>query len=97
LRDGLKYFQPRDARVGLVEMGWRVFRNSWILAIAMAGAGWAGTFGTRVQIGGEAADLALDETRGVLYVADFTRNRIEIVSLAANQVVNSIGVDPNPS
>ena len=63
----------------------------------MAGMALAGTFGTRVQIGGEGADLALDEPRGVLYVADFTRNRIEIVSLAANQVVNSIGVDPNPA
>src|SRR5579864_9203389 len=83
-------------------MGWCVFRNSWILTIAMAGlslsgTALAGTFGTRIQIGGEGADLALDETRGVLYVADFTRNRIEIVSLASNQVVNSIGVDPNPS
>jgi uncharacterized protein (TIGR03437 family) len=63
----------------------------------MAGIGLAGTFGSRIQIGGEAADLALDEPRGVLYVADFTRNHIEVVSLAANQVVNSIGVDPNPS
>ena len=64
---------------------------------ALAGTALAGTFGTRVQIGGQAADLALDEPRGVLYVADFTRNSIEIVSLAANQVVNSISVDPNPS
>src|SRR6266851_3557767 len=78
-------------------MGCCVFRNSWILAIAMAGTALAGTFGTRVQIGGQAADLALDEPRGVLYVADFTRNSIEIVSLAANAVVNSISVGPNPS
>ncbi len=65
--------------------------------MALAGTAQAGTFGTRIQIGGEGADLALDEPRGLLYVADFTRNRIEIVSLAANQVVNSIAVDPNPS
>ncbi|HTD43707.1 MAG TPA: hypothetical protein VK687_05980 [Bryobacteraceae bacterium] len=65
--------------------------------MALAGTALAGTFGTRIQIGGQAADLALDEPRGVLYVADFTRNSIEIVSLAANAVVNSIGVDPNPS
>src|ERR1700674_182466 len=83
-------------------MGCSVFRNSRILAMAMAGMALAGTalagaFGTRIQIGGEAAALALDEPRGVLYVADFTRNSIEIVSLAANAVVNSIGVDPNPS
>src|SRR5579859_7333335 len=83
-------------------MGCCVVRNTWILRIAtaglaLAGTALAGTFGSRVQIGGEAADLALDEPRGVLYVADFTRNNIEIVSLAANQVVNSINVDPNPS
>src|SRR5579862_7398207 len=78
-------------------MGCCVFRNFWIVSIAVAGMGLAGTFGSRIQIGGEAADLALDEPRGVLYVADFTRNHVEIVSLAANQVVNSINVDPNPS
>jgi hypothetical protein len=65
--------------------------------MGLAGTALAGTFGTRIQIGGEGADLALDEPRGLLYVADFTRTRIEVVSLAANQVVNSIGVDPNPS
>jgi uncharacterized protein (TIGR03437 family) len=78
-------------------MGCCVFRNFWIFVIAMAGMALAGTFGARVQIGGEAADLALDESRGVLYVSDFTRNRIEIVSLASNQVVNSIAVEPNPA
>jgi len=93
-----RIFQPRVRLLALVaEMGRRVFRKSWILAIAMGATALAGTFGTRIQIGGEAADLALDEPRGVLYVADFTRNRIEIVSLAANAVVNSIAVDPNPS
>jgi uncharacterized protein (TIGR03437 family) len=66
-------------------------------SMALASTALAGSFGTRVQIGGQAADLALDEPRGVLYVADFTRNSIEIVSLAANGVINSIGVDPNPS
>ena len=35
------------------------------------------TFGIRVPIGGEATDLALDEPRGVLYIADFTASRID--------------------
>ena len=41
----------------------------------MAATAPAATFGTVVPIGGEAADIALDETRGVLYIANFTANR----------------------
>ncbi len=40
------------------------------------------TFGIRVPIGGEATDLAIDEPRGVLYIADFTASRIERMNLA---------------
>lgn len=57
----------------------------------------AGTFGTVVPIGGEGADLALDQTRGVVYIADFTANRIDVFSLATNQVKTSINVPAQPS
>ena len=57
----------------------------------------AGTFGTVVPIGGEAADLALDEARGVLYIANFTANRIDVMSLANQQIQTSINVAPQPS
>jgi DNA-binding beta-propeller fold protein YncE len=57
----------------------------------------AGTFGTPVQIFGQASDVALDEARGVLYIANFTANRIDVMSLATNRVVSSMGVAPNPS
>jgi len=33
------------------------------------------TFGIRVSIGGEATDLAIDQSRGVLYIDNFTANR----------------------
>ena len=55
-----------------------------VLAASLAAAAWGGTFGTVVSIGGEASDLALDETRGVLYIANFTANRIDVMSLATN-------------
>ena len=42
----------------------------------------AGTFGKVVAIGGAASDLALDEGRGVLYIANFTANRIEVMPLS---------------
>ena len=56
----------------------------------------ASTFGTFVTIGGQAADLALDEARGVLYVANFGGNRIDVMSLASHHIENSIHVAPYP-
>ncbi len=54
------------------------------------------TFGIRVPIAGEATDLALDEPRGVLYIADFTASRIERMNLATFKLLAPIPVDPNP-
>ncbi len=54
------------------------------------------TFGIRVPIAGEATDLALDEPRGVLYIADFTASRIERMNLATFKLLQPIAVDPNP-
>jgi uncharacterized protein (TIGR03437 family) len=68
-----------------------------VLAASFAAAAWGGTFGTVVSIGGEASDLALDETRGVLYIADFTANRIDVMSLASNTIQTSINVAAQPS
>ena len=66
------------------------------LAIASSFAASAGTFGSVVAIGGHAADIALDEPRGVLYVANFTANRIEVMSLSGKRVQTSINVPPQP-
>ncbi len=82
-----------------------MLRKSWLRvlklavagAVVLAGQTWAGTFGTVVPIGGSGADLALDEARGFLYVADFTANRIDVMSLATNQVQTSINVPAQPS
>jgi uncharacterized protein (TIGR03437 family) len=68
-----------------------------VLAASLAAAGWGQTFGTVVPIGGEAADLALDQTRGVLYIANFTANRIDVMSLATNTIQTSINVAAQPS
>jgi uncharacterized protein (TIGR03437 family) len=57
---------------------------------------WAATFGTPVSIGGQAADLALDEQRGVLYIANFTANRVDILTLSDNTVHRSMNVAPQP-
>src|SRR5712692_2737734 len=67
------------------------------LAVCLANAAWGATFGKVVSIGGHASDLALDEARGVLYIANFTANRIEVMSLASNSIQTSINVAAQPS
>jgi uncharacterized protein (TIGR03437 family) len=56
----------------------------------------AASFGTVVPIGGHASDIALDESRGVLYIANFTANRIEVMSTADNTIRTSKNVNPQP-
>jgi hypothetical protein len=78
-----------------------MLRKSWLLAIVsavmIAGQARGGTFGKVVSIGGEAADLVLDEARGKLYIANFTANRIDVMSLATNTIQTSINVPAQPS
>ena len=52
----------------------------------------AGTFGKVVSIGGHASDVALDEPRKVLYVANFTANRIDVMSLTTKTIQTSLNV-----
>jgi uncharacterized protein (TIGR03437 family) len=56
----------------------------------------AATFGTVVPITGHASDLALDEARGKLYIANFTANRIDVLSTADNVVHSSINIGAQP-
>jgi uncharacterized protein (TIGR03437 family) len=63
-----------------------------LACVLWAGSAWAGTFGKVVPIGGHASDIALDEARGVLYVANYSANRVEVMDLATNTVPRSINV-----
>jgi len=67
------------------------------IGLLMASAAWGGTFGKVVAIGGAASDLALDEGRGLLYIANFTANRIDVMTLADNSIQTSINVAAQPS
>jgi uncharacterized protein (TIGR03437 family) len=69
-----------------------------LVALAvLAGSIGAGTLGRVVPIGGQGADLALDEARGVLYIANYTANRIEVMSLSNYAIQTSINVPSQPS
>jgi len=70
--------------------------SSGILAMILAGPGWAGVLGKVVPIGGNASDIVLDEGRGVLYIANFTANRIDVMNTFDLTIGRSINVDPLP-
>ena len=70
---------------------------SLLLAAGLVPPVSAATFGTVVPIGGQASDIALDEPRGVLYIANFTANQIDVMSLADNTIHSSISVAPQPA
>lgn len=76
--------------------------NKWIpmalcaVALLLSDRMSAATFGRPIVIGGQAADLALDEGRGVLYIANFTANRIEVMSLETGAIQTSFNVAPQP-
>src|SRR5207244_10116957 len=42
------------------------------------------------------SDIALDEGRGVLYIANFTANRIEVMNTSDLSISRSINVNPLP-
>ncbi len=58
---------------------------------------FAGTFGTVVPTRGQVADIALDEARGVVYAANYTANRIDVVSIKDRKVVDTYWVSNQPS
>ena len=68
-----------------------------LLALGLASTGSAATFGKVVPISGNAADIALDETRGHVYVANFGAYRVEVVSIASSSLLTPIQIPAPPS
>ncbi|HEY3841418.1 MAG TPA: hypothetical protein VGL72_32830 [Bryobacteraceae bacterium] len=78
-------------------MNWKSSFVILAAALALGKIAGAATVGQVVPIGGQSADLALDEPRGVLYIANFTANRIDVMSLSDMTVHTSINVAAQPS
>jgi uncharacterized protein (TIGR03437 family) len=64
-----------------------------ILSVAFASAA---TFGRVVPIGGHASDIALDERRGVLYIANYAGGSVDVMSLADSTISRSMIVPAYP-
>ena len=79
----------------------RVAAGVGLPALLSSAAVWGATFGTVVPLdisnGGHVSDLVLDEPRGVLYAANFTARRIEVISLRDQKVVRKIDVPAQPA
>ncbi|MCW5979369.1 MAG: hypothetical protein KIT09_14935 [Bryobacteraceae bacterium] len=78
-------------------------RKSWKLILAFGlcaasthPAAFAASLGVVVPIGGHASDLALDERRGALYIANFTANRVDVMSLSDFSIQTSMNVAAQP-
>jgi DNA-binding beta-propeller fold protein YncE len=67
------------------------------LLIGLSGTSRAATFGSIVQIQGEVSDIALDQGRGEVYAANFTANRIEVVSMSNLSLKSPMIVAEQPS
>lgn len=70
---------------------------SSLVCQVLVSAALAGTFGRVAPIGGHGADLAVDERRGVVYVANLTANRIEVVSIADKTLRPAFNVPWQPA
>jgi uncharacterized protein (TIGR03437 family) len=66
------------------------------VAFLAPSAATAATFGQVVAIGGAASDIALDESRGLLYIANFGAATIEKMSLSTYSIQSSFNVAPEP-
>jgi uncharacterized protein (TIGR03437 family) len=69
-----------------------------LLAIfSISGAAFAATFGTAIPVRGTVSDMALDEGRGKLYIANFSAGRIDVMDTASRQIENPLIVPFPPS
>src|SRR5207249_7354977 len=71
-----------------------------LAALLFSAAVWGATFGTVVPIdipvGGHVSDIVLDEPRGVLYIANFTARRIDVMSISEKKITGTINVPAQP-
>jgi uncharacterized protein (TIGR03437 family) len=69
-----------------------------VLVLLAGSVASAATFGNIVTtVGGHPADIALDESRGALYLANFTALRIDVMSISSRSIQASIPLSSHPS
>ena len=56
-----------------------------------------GSFGSVVPVRGTVSDIALDESRGAIYAANFTAYRVEVIDTGSRSIRATISVNRPPS
>ncbi len=68
----------------------------WLAVTAMLCAArpavGAGTFGNVIQLDGHISEIVLDEPRGLLYAANFTAGKVDVISTTSNQLISSMNL-----
>src|SRR5262244_8401 len=62
-----------------------------------ASAAYGATFGTNVPVKGEVSDLAWDQSRKLVYAANFSAKRVEVLNAATNKLQSPKPVSKPPS
>jgi len=68
-----------------------------LAVIGLAAEGRAATFGSVVPVRGTVSDIALDESRAAIYVANFTAYRVEIIDIPSRSIRGTISINRPPS
>ncbi len=77
---------------------WRMLLQRLMVATLLGVSGaWGQSLGQVIALGGHSSDVALDEPRGLVYVANFTANRIDVIVAESGEVQGSINVPSQPS
>lgn len=72
--------------------------SMWVVAVAAcASCAVAASFGTVVPIHGTVSDIAVDDSRGRAYAANFSGYRVEVVDRASRRLLSPILVSAPPS
>lgn len=88
-----------ECRKGKIRVKTGVLRMTiltWLVALFLATAAGAATFGEVVTIGGHVADVAFDQRRNVLYIANFGAQRIDVLAAEDNSLRDPIRIQANP-
>src|SRR5260370_39743279 len=82
---------------GIRRVAARVGLPALLSSAAVCGATFGAVVPLDISNGGHVSDLVLDEPRGVLYAANFTARRIEVISLTDQKEVRKIDVPAQPA
>ena len=73
------------------------FRFALAATALLGSLSYGGTFGRLTSVRGTVSDIAIDEGRGVIYAANYTASRIEVIGIGSGEIQNSLPVPAQPS